>query len=193
MLPRAVSIRPRPLLCLLAIALSLGLSACAERGPQIDAKDEGLYLDAGPLTYQVQISRELNPTDIEDRSYFLGLPQGTTPTTPSQEWFGVWLQVKNEGKQVAQTAKHFRVVDTLGHGYEPLQQTIFNPFAYQPQALAPGAFQPAANSAARTSATQGSLLLFKIDESVSQNRPLLFEILDNDQPDRVVSSVKLDF
>lgn len=193
MLPRAVRIRLRPLLCLLAIALSLGLSACAERGPQVDAKDEGLYIDAGPLTYQVQISRELNPADIEDRSYFAGLPVGTTPTTPQQEWFGVWLQVKNEGKQSAQSAKNFRIVDTLGHAFTPTQLSPANPFAYQPLTLDPGAFQPAANSAARLSATQGTLVLFKLDANVSQNRPLIFEILDNNTPDRVVGSVKIDF
>lgn len=193
MLPRAVRIRLRPLLCLLAIALSLGLSACAERGAQVDAKDEGLYIDAGPLTYQVQISRELNPADIEDRNYFAGLPVGTTPTTPQQEWFGVWLQVKNEGKQPAQLAKNFRIVDTLGHAFTPIQLSPGNPFAYQPVTLDPGAFQPAANSAARLSATQGTLVLFKLDANVSQNRPLIFEILDNNAPDQVVGSVKIDF
>ena len=193
MLPRAVRIRLRPLLCLLALALSLGLSACAERGGQVDAKDEGLYLEAGPLTYQVQISREMNPLDIEDHSYFMALPAGTTPTTPQQEWFGVWLQIKNESKQPAAMAKQFRIVDTLGHSFTPIQLSPANPFSYQPQTLEPGAFQPAANSAARSSATQGALVLFKLDTNVSQSRPLIFEILDNDAPDRVVSSVKMDF
>lgn len=187
-------IRLRPLLCLLALALSLGLSACgSERGPQIDAKDEGLYIDAGPLTYQVQISRQMNPSDIEDRTYFQGLPPATPPPTPKQEWFGVWLQVKNEGKQPAQSAKSFRIVDTLGHSYTPLPLLPVNPFAYQPLTLQPGAFQPAANSAARSSATQGALVLFKLDTIVSQSRPLIFEVLDNDAPDKVVSSVKMDF
>lgn len=193
MLPRAVRTRLRPLLCLLALALSLGLTACAERGAQIDAKDEGLYIDAGPLTYQVQISREMNPADIEDRNYFQGLPAGTPPATPKQEWFGVFLQVKNEGKEPVQSAKSFRIVDTVGHSYTPLQLAPGNPFAYQPLTLEPGAFQPASNSAARLSASQGALVLFKLDTIVSQSRPLIFEILDNDAPDRVVSSVKMDF
>ncbi len=193
MLPRAVRIRLRPLLCLLALALSLGLSACAERGPQVDAKDEGLYIDTGPLTYQVQISRQMNPSDVEDRSYFTGLPPGTPPTTPQQEWFGVWLQVKNEGKQPAAMAKQFRIVDTLGHSFTPIQLSPVNPFSYQPQILEPGAFQPPANSAARSAPTQGSLVLFKLDTNVTQSRPLIFEILDNNAPDRVVSSVKMDF
>lgn len=179
------------LLC--PLALSLGLSACAERGAQIDPKDEGLYIAAGPLTYQVQISRQMNPADVEDRTYFTGLPAGTPGLTPKEEWFGVWLQVKNESKQSATTAQNFRMVDTLGHAYTSLKLAPTNAFAYQSVSLEPGAFQPAAGSAARSTATQGSLVLFKVDTIASQSRPLIFEILDNDSPDRVVSSVKIDF
>ena len=37
---------------------------------------EGTYLDLGGLKYQVQISRLLNPSSIEDRAYLVGLNTG---------------------------------------------------------------------------------------------------------------------
>jgi len=185
-------VRTRALLVLSALVLCLGLSACAERGAVTSAQDEGLYLAAGPVTYQVQISRELNPNDIEDRSYFEGLPAGTKPAGPDEEWFGVWLQVKNESKQPARTASSFQVVDTQGKTYTPVPLAVTNPFAYQPETLQPAGFEPAANSAAREGPTQGSLLLFKIKTSVYQNRPLKLQILSPTVPERVQDTVRLD-
>lgn len=184
--------RPRLLLWLPALFLALALSACAERGRVTEAHDEGLYLNAGPLTYQVQISRELNPSDVEDRAYLQGLPKSIPPPGPGEEFFGVFLQVKNESKQPARTADQFRMVDTLGNKYTPIQLPASNPLAYQPMTLQPAAFQPPANSIALSGPTQGSMVLFKINASVYQNRPLRLEILDPDEPDRVQDSVTLD-
>lgn len=170
----------------------MGLSACSQRGRVTDARDEGFYLNAGPLTYQVQISRELNPSDIEDRAYLQGLPTNVPPPGPGQEFFGVWLQTKNEGSRPARMADQFRLVDTLGTTYSPIRLPPSNPFSYQPATLQPAAFQPAANSLAQTGPTQGSMLLFKVSSAVYQNRPLRLEILDPAEPGRVQDTVDLD-
>ena len=60
---------------LYAFLLCLALGACGhkEAHPHF-ADNEGVYVDAGPLTYQVQLSRELNPSNIEDQRYLSGLP-----------------------------------------------------------------------------------------------------------------------
>jgi hypothetical protein len=183
--------RPRFLVALSALLLGLGLSACQHRGAVTDAATEGLYLAAGPLTYQVQLSRELNPAAVEDRSYLVGLPPGTTPPKPDEEWFGVWLEVKNEGKQPARTSDSFKIVDTLDNTYEPIPLTPANPFAYQAVTLAPRAFEPPADSPAQNGPVQGSLLLFKLKTAAYQNRPVELQILAPGAQ-RVLDTVKLD-
>ena len=35
-----------------------------------------MYVDAGPITYQLQISRQLNQYATEDSQYLAGLPAG---------------------------------------------------------------------------------------------------------------------
>jgi hypothetical protein len=184
--------RPRLLVALSAVLLALGLSACQHRGAVTSAETEGLYLAAGPLTYQVQLSRELNPADVEDRFYFQGLPPGTTPPAPDEEWFGVWLQVKNEGPKPARTSDSFRIVDTLDNTYDPIPIAPTNPFAYQPVTLPPNAFEPSANSPAINGPVQGALVLFKLKNAAYQNRPVELQILSPDAPQRVQATVKLD-
>ena len=59
---------------------------------------EGTYLNVGPLTYQVQISRQLNPDDIEDQTTWRASPAGHS-WPEDQTWFGVFLRVANETKR----------------------------------------------------------------------------------------------
>jgi hypothetical protein len=80
-----VSVRPiaatarRASIVAAAASLALGVGACGNKKahPTVaDANNNGFYVDAGPVTYQLQISRELNQYDIEDRRYLTGLPAG---------------------------------------------------------------------------------------------------------------------
>src|SRR5918911_5244103 len=96
----------RSLALLLLAAVALVVSGCGgHKNTQVtEAQTEGLYMDVGPLLYQVQISRYLNPADPEDAAYLKGLPSGMSPQLPKgQVWFGVWMRVQNVGKQT-QTA-----------------------------------------------------------------------------------------
>ena len=51
-----------------------------------------------------------------------------------------------------------------------------NAYAWAPQKLGPGATEPGPDTTASFGPTQGALLLFKINTSVYDNRPLTLEI-----------------
>jgi hypothetical protein len=170
----------RRLLSVLAAALPLavGLSACGARGGQATTADsEGFYVRAGQITYQVQMSRQLNPFSTEDRTYLTGLPPGTTPPTPNEMWFAVFLWAKNQTDTAATTSNSFAITDTQGTIYRPIPlNPNVNPFAWAPQLLQPLGTQPAPGSIASFGPTQGSELLFKVNNSVYSNRPLTLNI-----------------
>jgi hypothetical protein len=163
-----------------ALILALGLAACGhkEAHPAVaDANNNGGYVDAGPLTYQLQISRVLNPYSTEDSQYVRGLPAGTTAPTPDEQWYGVFLWARNQTQRVHVTTDNFVVVDTQGNKYYPLKlNPALNPYAWTSQALAPGGTEPRPDTTASFGPTQGQLLLFKIGNSAYANRPLTLVI-----------------
>jgi hypothetical protein len=167
-------------------ALVLGLSACGRESHPTYADSEGVYVDAGPITYQVQISRQLNQYSIEDKSYLLGVNEPAPK--PDEAWFAVFLWAKNQTKQSAMTSDSFDLVDTQGIKYYPvLINSQVNELAWTPQTLQPGGTEPATDSLAGFGPTQGQELLFKIGDSAYSNRPLALEIhaQGQDKPSRV--------
>ncbi len=124
-----------------------------------------MYVDAGPITYQLQVSRQLNQYATEDRQYLVGLPAGTSSLTPDQLWYGVFLWAKNQTERRPHTtADNFTIVDTQGDHYHPIPlNPSLNPYAWTPQSLAPGAIEPAPDTTASFGPTQGGLLLFKLN------------------------------
>ena len=172
------------LLCLPA------LSACGHKEANPTTADtEGQYVRAGNLTYQVQLSRQLNPYSTEDRAYLRGV--STTTPKPNQEWFVVFLWARNETKRNLITANNFDIVDTAGNRYHPVAlDRGANPLAWTPTSLRPLGIQPAPDSLASFGPTQGEELLFKLNNSVYSNRPLTLEIYANGQSQP--SSISLD-
>jgi predicted small lipoprotein YifL len=164
-----------------AIVAALSLAACGSRGPQHFANAEatassGLYVDAGPVTYQVQISRELNQYNTEDRQYLIGVPKGVAPST-SQMWFAVFLWAKNQTHSVHVTSDHFTITDSQGNTYRPIKlDSAVNTLAWTPQLLRPGTTEPSPDSPASNDLTGGAELLFILDNSVYDNRPLTLHI-----------------
>ncbi len=155
--------------------IALALGACGQLSHPTSVDSEGEYVDAGPITYQVQISRELNPYAIEDKEYLNGA--SSTKLAPDQLWFGVFLWAKNQTKSNASTSDSFDIVDTQGTKYYPVPiDPHVNPFAWTPQILPPGATQPNPDAAAAFGPTQGQLLLFRLNNSVYSNRPLTLQI-----------------
>lgn len=177
-----------------AIVLAASLSACGSKpGASTYGDTEGIYLKADGLVYQVQISRALNPTAIEDRPYLTGLPAGTAVPNAQQEWFGVWMRVQNDGKQSRRATDNFQITDTQHNVYRPIAlNPQANPFAYQPTEVGPKAVLPDPDSQASYSPTGGELLLFKIGTSAYQNRPLVLDIMSPSAPQQSLASVQLD-
>ncbi|MGH2881953.1 MAG: hypothetical protein ACRDPA_04510, partial [Solirubrobacteraceae bacterium] len=66
-----------------ALALAVGLAACGQVADPASVENDGVYVDAGPITYQLQVSRQLNRYAVEDRQYLSGLPEGQGTLTPS--------------------------------------------------------------------------------------------------------------
>jgi len=142
-----------------------------------DANNNGTFINAGPLTYQLQVSRQLNQYGPEDSGYIRGLPKGASKLTANQLWFGVFLWAKNESKHSYATTDNFDIVDTQGNVYRPLKlNSAVNPYAWTSQPLAPGAVEPNPNTTAGVGPTGGQLLLFKLNDSIYDNRPLTLQI-----------------
>src|SRR4051795_3560182 len=99
----------------LAAFAALALAGCGEKTDYIrTAETEGIYVDVGNLVYQVQLSRFLNPTDVEDREYLVGLPANEAKPTGSEIWFGVWMRVKNYTDGTLQPTTQFVITDNEG-------------------------------------------------------------------------------
>ena len=91
---------------------ALGLSACGKTNNPPSAENDGVYVMAGPITYQLQVSRALNPYATEDSQYLKGLPKSDVSLAPNQLWYAVFLWAKNQTEQSASTDNRFDIVDT---------------------------------------------------------------------------------
>lgn len=187
-----------PRLHLIAAAAMLAaltlLTACGgETMPTEHGHGEGAYIKAGPLIYQVQMSRQLEPANIEDQQYLEGLPADEPPLRGDELWFGVWLRVQNATDQDHNSASEFKIVDTVGTEYHPIELPVSNPFAYQPTLISSEQGQPIypdPDSGAGAGPIQGAMLLFRLNTSVYGNRPVELEIESPEGGER--STVELD-
>jgi hypothetical protein len=176
----------RRLLMVLVLGAALALTGCGNKiETRTIGETEGLYIDVGDLKYQVQISRIINPRDIEDRHYLTGLPPGTLEPKADEAWFGVWLRVQNTtSEETFDTATQFEIVDTQENSFEPIELEE-NEWAYMPERLGPNTVLPNSESPAGQGPIQGSLLLFKLTTDALQNRPLEFKITNPNDPEDV--------
>lgn len=165
------------LLAALAVsAAALTAAGCEKHDVVTVGETEGIWLDVGPLDYQVQGSRQLTADTVPDSSYLMGLPQGVLPPEADETWFAVWLRIENKTDQPARTAEEFEIVDTDGRTHRPIRiDTSANPFAYEPTVLEPGDTVPRLDSAIEFNVS-GAELLFKLPLESYQNRPLEFHI-----------------
>ncbi len=175
----------KTLLALLAALAVLALGACGESHTRVTTGSyaggsgkNAPYLNVGPLIYEVQLSRQLNPYDTEDASYLLGLTPAQRQLNPGEEWFGVFMQVYNESSLPHPAATDYTITDTQESTYYPLTLGPANLFAYRAGAVAPKSQIPAPDTVAADGPTQGALLLFKIKVLSLNNRPLTLKIVD---------------
>jgi hypothetical protein len=173
-----------------ALALAVGLAACGQTSQPDSSENDGVYVDAGPITYQLQVSRQLNQYAVEDRQYLAGLPAGKGHLTPDQLWYGVFLWAKNQTDQYHATSDTFWIKDTTGVIYYPIKPDAeLNGYAWTSQVLAPTAIEPEPNTTASFGPTQGGLILFKLPTSVYSNRPLTLHIIP---PSGTPAKISLD-
>jgi hypothetical protein len=162
-------------LVLTALAV-LAVAGCGKRETAIVGDTEGIYVGVDDLTYQVQVSRILNPHDVEDQAYLKGLPAAEQPTK-DEVWFAVFMRVENLTDGTLTPTDGFKISDTQGAEFEPIQlDPAINVFSYQPQPIPPGHLLPALNSPPSDNTIQGSLVLFKLKVASLYNRPLELEI-----------------
>lgn len=171
--------KTRRIAILLATVLAAaGIAACEEE-EVTRGETEGVYVTVDGLQYQVQISRQLNPENSEDRDYLLGVEGAEARLAGNEEWFAVFLRVRNAEKEgpARLTASKFLIEDTAGAEFEPVELAReHSPHAYTPQRIAPKTYYPSMDIAAGASTSQGALVLFKLTRRALDNRPLEFHI-----------------
>jgi hypothetical protein len=163
---------------LIAMVAAAGLltAGCGDKISNVtQGEDEGAYIDVGPLSYQVQISRYLNPYDTEDKAYLAGLPAGTPVDQQGQVWFGVFVRIKNYSDQTQTPASPdgYTITDTEGDTFHPVQlDRQRNAYAYTPTKILPAAWFPNQETTAGMNPIDGELLVFRLPLATVQNRPL---------------------
>lgn len=173
--------RPRRLCALLAALLLAGvLSACGKHqstGPVRIAETEGIYLDVSDLKYQVQVSRQLEPNDVQDKAFLVGVPEGERELEPNEVWFAVLMRVQNVTDEDLLPASDITITDTQEQEFEPLELEQTNTFAYRANETIPaGEVVPVIDSPGYDSPSRGALLLFKLTLTALNNRPLELKI-----------------
>jgi hypothetical protein len=173
-------VRRRVPAALLIAAAALALSACGNKQAPANihfGPTEGVYVTAGDLKYQIQISRQLNEYSTEDGQYLMGVPQSDRKLRNNQTWFGVFIRVENPKGHDLRASQKFTIVDTLGETFKPfpISQSA-NPIAYYPAKIPPHQILPNSNALAAQTSINGELLLFKLPVGVLDNRPLTLHI-----------------
>ena len=161
--------RPRPVAILIsllaALALAGAVSACGEE--EETEVVEGEPVEVAELSYNVGLTRFLNPDDNEDAEYLVGLPAAE----PGTSYLGVFLTIENETSEPRASADRYTVHDTLDTEYETVESE--SPYALDVAAEVPADGDlPLPDTTAATGPNHGSLLIFHVDDEVSENRPL---------------------
>jgi hypothetical protein len=184
MFSRRLRKKSSPILVLLLLA-ALALGACGNSETKVttgtyagESGQNAPYLNVGPLVYEVQLSRELNPANVEDAAYLQGLTPLQRRIAPGQEWFAVFIQVYNHSSVAHLGATTIAISDTQNNLYTPIVPDQTNQFAYRGGFIPANSQIPVASSVAANGGTQGALLLYKIRVVSLDNRPLTIHIVD---------------
>jgi hypothetical protein len=179
----------------LAALATLALGACGDSHTKVttgtyagESGKNAPYLNVGPLTYEVQLSRELNPYNTEDAGYLTGLAPAESKLETGQEWFGVFIQVYNNSNKTYKAAEAITVTDTQGNTYEPVAFLAPNPYVYRAGEVPAKGQLPEPGTTADQGPTEGALLLFKIQVVSLDNRPLELKIVDPEDPGETASA-----
>jgi hypothetical protein len=178
---------------LLAAALGGGVAACGSE-EELHVI-EGEPLEVGEVSYNVQITRFLNPDDPEDQGYLAGQER----PEPGEAYLGVFLTIENEGDEEFPVPSEFVVTDTEGTEHEPIPSR--SAYALQLPGLEPDVESltqsdedldvvedlqpldvpahgeiPIPDTTAAEGVIGGAMLLFVVEQEVTENRPLELEV-----------------
>ncbi|MEX0973650.1 MAG: hypothetical protein WDZ46_10405 [Solirubrobacterales bacterium] len=164
---------------LAALALGGVLAAC---GAESHSKDvvEGQPVHLGELKYNVIFSRYLNPDDNEDSAYLVGQPA----TPPGSAYFGVFLEVQNESEEPQRLADSFTITDADNETYEALESESLYALPFGGEVESQEQI-PILDSTPEQGPIEGSLVLFELTASASENRPLVLSIPGPEGPAKV--------
>ena len=164
---------------LAALALSGVLAAC---GSEQHSKDvvEGQPVHLGELKYNVIFSRYLNPNDNEDSAYLVGQPD----PPPGSAYFGIFMEVQNESEEPQRLPDSFTVTDADHETYEALESESLYALPFGGEVESQEQI-PILDSTPEQGPIEGSLVLFELTASASENRPLVLSIPGPEGPAKV--------
>jgi len=185
----------KPLLLLPTLLAALVLSACGSGHSRVttgtyagEAGDAAPYLNVGPLEYEVQLSRELNPANQEDATYLQGLTPAERKLEPGEEWFAVFMQVYNNTSEAHPASNSFTIEDTQQNRFTPIVPAESNPFIYRAGTVPANNQLPLPGTIAANDPAQGLVLLYKIEIASLDNRPLELKIVNPEDPSESASA-----
>jgi hypothetical protein len=171
------------LLAIALFAIALPLAACGADEEELDVA-EGEPIIADDVSYNVVISRFLNPDDTEDAEYLAGAPD-----PPAHEaYFGVFMQIHNDSDESVLVPDDLSVVDTLDNTYGAVETDSSYALPLGVDLPAHTKF-PVPDSTPAYGPIEGSLVLFLLREDATDNRPLMLEL---PLPSGKIGKIELD-
>lgn len=167
------------LFALLLAATAFALSAC---GYSSDSKDvvEGEPVKLGELQYNVVFSRYLNPNDNEDAAYLVGQP----PPKDAHNYFGIFLEVQNKSEEPQTLAGSFTITDAGNQTFHAIPSESLYALEFGGEVESQEQV-PVLDSTPQQGPIEGSLVLFELPASASENRPLTLSIPGPEGPAEV--------
>jgi hypothetical protein len=167
---------------LAALALTAAAFAFSACGYESDSKEvvEGEPVELGDLHYNVVFSRFLNPNDNEDSAYLVG--QKEPPA--GSAYFGIFLEVQNKTEESQELADSFTISDADHETFEaiPSESLYALPLGGEVESQEQ---VPILDSTPQQGPIEGSLVLFELPASASENRPLTLSIPGPEGPAKV--------
>ncbi len=154
----------------LVLMLTVLIAGCGAEKKSEGEEGDAVTVDGA--VYAVQYTRLLNANDSEDKAYLVGQPK----IEAGEAYLGVFIKIRNDGDEPYTPPRQIEVIEAGGDSFLPLDASK-SAFALDfSRAIPPGGVEPAADTAAASGPGDGSLILYKVNQSTIQRQPLILEI-----------------